>query len=147
MRKRLTETSILLVSVMKWFALASVVGVLVGGSTALFLLCLRWTTDGLHDIPYHYALLPVALSLSALIVQYLAPDAKGHGTEKVIEAIHQHAGVIKPLVVPVKLLATVVTLASGGSAGKEGPCAQIGQESPQHLPAGSGLTRRIEKSL
>jgi H+/Cl- antiporter ClcA len=126
MRKRLTETSILFVSVVKWFALASVVGLLVGGSTALFLWCLRWTTDGVHGIPYHYALLPIALFLSALIVQYLAPDAKGHGTEKVIEAIHQRAGVIKPLVVPVKLLATVVTLASGGSAGKEGPCAQIG---------------------
>jgi H+/Cl- antiporter ClcA len=68
----------------------------------------------------------LALFLSALIVQYLAPDAKGHGTEKVIEAIHQRGGLIKPLVVPVKLLATVVTLAAGGSAGKEGPCAQIG---------------------
>jgi H+/Cl- antiporter ClcA len=29
-------------------------------------------------------------------------------------------------VVPVKLVATVITLAGGGSAGKEGPCAQIG---------------------
>ena len=126
MRRRLTETSILIVSVLKWFALASVVGVLVGGSTALFLWCLQWATGGLHGIPSHYALLPIALFLSALIVQYLAPDAKGHGTEKVIEAIHQRGGIIKPLVVPVKLLATVVTLASGGSAGKEGPCAQIG---------------------
>ena len=126
MRKRLTETSILFVSVVKWFALASVIGVLVGGSTALFLWCLRWSTDGISGVPYHYVFLPIALFLSALIVQYLAPDAKGHGTEKVIEAIHQRAGVIKPLVVPVKLLATVVTLASGGSAGKEGPCAQIG---------------------
>jgi H+/Cl- antiporter ClcA len=126
MRKRLTETSILFVSVVKWFALASVVGVLVGGSTALFLWCLQWATGTLDGVPYHYALLPIALFLSALIVQYLAPDAKGHGTEKVIEAIHQRAGIIKPLVVPVKLLATVVTLAAGGSAGKEGPCAQIG---------------------
>lgn len=126
MRKRLGEASILFVSVVKWFALASVVGVLVGGSTALFLWCLRWSTDGLAGILFHYALLPVALFLSALIVKYLAPDAKGHGTEKVIEAIHQRGGVIKPLVVPVKLLATVVTLAAGGSAGKEGPCAQIG---------------------
>ncbi len=30
------------------------------------------------------------------------------------------------LVVPVKLVATIITLATGGSAGKEGPCAQIG---------------------
>lgn len=126
MRRRLTETSILFISVVKWFALASVIGVLVGGSTALFLWCLGWTTGALHGIPYQYVLLPLALFLSALIVQYLAPDAKGHGTEKVIEAIHQHGGIIKPLVVPVKLLATVVTLAAGGSAGKEGPCAQIG---------------------
>ena len=126
MRRRLTETSILFVSVVKWFLLASVVGLFVGGSTALFLWCLRWSTDGLSVIPYHYAILPIALFLSALIVQYFAPDAKGHGTEKVIEAIHQRGGIIKPLVVPVKLLATVVTLAAGGSAGKEGPCAQIG---------------------
>ncbi len=126
MRRRITETSVLFISVLKWFALASLVGVLVGGSTALFLWCLKWATGSLGDVPYHYALLPIALFLSALIVKYLAPDAKGHGTEKVIEAIHQHAGIIKPLVVPVKLLATVVTLAAGGSAGKEGPCAQIG---------------------
>jgi H+/Cl- antiporter ClcA len=68
MRQRLTETSILVVSVLKWFAIASVVGVLVGGSTALFLWCLQWATGVLGTIPYHYALLPVALFLSALIV-------------------------------------------------------------------------------
>ena len=61
MRPKFTETSTLVVSVLKWFALASVVGVLVGGSTALFLLCLQWTTGAVHAIPYHYALLPVAL--------------------------------------------------------------------------------------
>jgi len=35
-------------------------------------------------------------------------------------------GKIPLMVVPVKLVATVITLAGGGSAGKEGPCAQIG---------------------
>jgi len=56
----------------------------------------------------------------------LAPDAEGHGTEKVVEAIHKNAGKIKPIVVPIKLVATIITLALGGSAGKEGPCAQRG---------------------
>jgi H+/Cl- antiporter ClcA len=60
------------------------------------------------------------------MIKYLAPDAEGHGTEKVIEAIHKNSGKIKPVVVPTKLVATIVTLALGGSAGKEGPCAQIG---------------------
>ncbi|MGA9119567.1 MAG: chloride channel protein, partial [Bacteroidota bacterium] len=87
---------------------------------------LQWSTTQVHALPYYFLLLPVGFFLSALIVQYLAPDAKGHGTEKVIEAIHQRAGMIKPFVVPVKLVATVVTIATGGSAGKEGPCAQIG---------------------
>lgn len=63
---------------------------------------------------------------SSLLIHYLSPTAEGHGTEAVIEAIHQKAGKISPSVVPVKLLATIVTLATGGSAGKEGPCAQIG---------------------
>ena len=50
----------------------------------------------------------------------VAPDAKGHGTEKVIEAVHKRAGKINPLVVPAKLAATVITIALGGSAVKEG---------------------------
>jgi H+/Cl- antiporter ClcA len=60
------------------------------------------------------------------MIRFLAPDAEGHGTEKVIEAIHKHSGRIKAIVVPVKLVATVITIAAGGSVGKEGPCAQIG---------------------
>jgi len=56
----------------------------------------------------------------------LAPDVAGHGTEKVIEAVHQRMGKIDFKVIPFKLLATIITLASGGSAGNEGPCAQIG---------------------
>ena len=35
-------------------------------------------------------------------------------------------GKVDWLVAPIKLLATVLTLAFGGSVGKEGPCAQIG---------------------
>jgi H+/Cl- antiporter ClcA len=126
MRRRVVEASVLFVSVLKWFALASLVGVLVGGSTAAFLWALQWTTGAVGGIPYHLVALPFAIFFSALVVEKLAPDAKGHGTEKVIEAIHQHHSIIKPLVVPVKLVATVITLAAGGSAGKEGPCAQIG---------------------
>ena len=55
-----------------------------------------------------------------------APTAKGHGTEAVVTAVHENYGWIEWRVAPVKLLATVLTLAFGGSVGKEGPCAQIG---------------------
>jgi H+/Cl- antiporter ClcA len=77
-------------------------------------------------VPYYYLLIPVGLLASTLLVKHFAPDARGHGTEKIIEAVHQKSGKIELSVVPVKLLATVVTISCGGSAGKEGPAAQIG---------------------
>src|SRR5208283_128734 len=126
MRRRITEQTVLFVSIVKWVVLATIAGAVVGGATAAFLKLLNWTTTFSQQSSYTFLLLPVALFLSALLIKYLAPDAEGHGTEKVIEAIHKRSGKIPVAVVPVKLLATIVTLAIGGSAGKEGPCAQIG---------------------
>jgi len=74
----------------------------------------------------YYYLLPFALLLSVWMVKKFAPDAEGHGTEKVIEAVHKKNGKIETAVIPIKLVATVLTVFSGGSVGKEGPAAQIG---------------------
>lgn len=126
MHKKIAEQVTLLASVIKWTCYASMVGILVGFGTALFLRSLAWTSGQYSRVPDFYLLLPVTLVVSALLVSWLAPDAAGHGTEKVIEAVHQRMGRIPLMVVPVKLAATVLTLAGGGSAGKEGPCAQIG---------------------
>ena len=123
---KITEESVIFISILKWFILSTIIGVIVGIATAFFLKVLEWTTSWTHAVPYYFLFLPLALFLSALMIKYLAPGAEGHGTEKVIEAVHKQSGKIKPLVVPVKLVATVTTLAFGGSAGKEGPCAQIG---------------------
>src|SRR5210317_928880 len=126
MRKSITEESILLISIFKWFFIASLMGVVVGISTTLFLTCLNWSTSRLGGHSSYFLLLPLALAASSYITKYLAPEAEGHGTEKVIEAVHRHDSKIKAIVVPVKLVTTIITLACGGSAGKEGPCAQIG---------------------
>ena len=63
---------------------------------------------------------------SGLMVYLIAPEAEGHGTDAMIEAFHQRAGYIRKRVPFVKILASVFTIGSGGSAGKEGPIAQIG---------------------
>lgn len=126
MRKTVAEGSVLFISIIKWLFLASCVGIIVGFSTSVFLKLLEGSIAYTGGFKYYFLLLPVALFVSSLTVRYLAPDAEGHGTEKVIEAVHRHSGKIKPLVVPVKLVATIITIALGGSAGKEGPCAQIG---------------------
>ena len=64
--------------------------------------------------------------LSALLVYRFAPDAAGHGTDAAIRAYHRGGGHIPWKTPLVKLAASALTLGSGGSAGREGPIAQIG---------------------
>ena len=64
--------------------------------------------------------------LSGLLVYSLAPEAEGHGTDAAIDAFHNKRGVIRGRVPIVKTLASALTLGTGGSAGREGPIAQIG---------------------
>ncbi|MFZ2384718.1 MAG: chloride channel protein [Candidatus Omnitrophota bacterium] len=138
MRKRINEESAILYTVFKWLLLSIATGLIVGAATAIFLRILNWSTAKAATFDYYFLFFPVSMVVSALLVKYLAPDAEGHGTEKVIEAVHKRSGHIPLRVVPVKLAATVITLASGGSAGKEGPCAQIGGGLASYL---SGLLR------
>jgi H+/Cl- antiporter ClcA len=126
MRKQVMESSVLFVSITKWVFLAAVVGLVVGASTTAFLKLLALGIAYATAHKFYFLFLPVAFFLSIVLIKYLAPEAEGHGTEKVIEAVHKRAGKINPMVVPIKLIATIITIAIGGSAGKEGPCAQIG---------------------
>lgn len=124
--KKLSEEIIIFFSIFKWFALASIIGTIVGSATALFLKLLTLSVSIRNYSPHYFLALPFAFFASSYLVTRFASDAEGHGTEKVIEAVHKRAANIDILVVPVKLAATIITLAFGGSAGKEGPCAQIG---------------------
>ncbi|WP_346297650.1 chloride channel protein [Geoglobus acetivorans] len=76
-------------------------------------------------VPY-YLLPAIGGLLSGYIVYTLAPEAEGHGTDAVIKAFHRERGVIRARVPFVKALATAFTIGTGGSAGREGPIAQIG---------------------
>ncbi len=120
------EESVLFISIIKWFFLASCIGAIVGISTSYFIRLLNFSINFTTQHKYYFLILPFALFLSSLLIKYLAPQAKGHGTEKVIEAIHKRNSRIDAMTVPVKLVTTIITIAAGGSAGKEGPAAQIG---------------------
>lgn len=72
-------------------------------------------------------LLPVIGGLfSGVITTYFAPEALGMGTDSMIEAFHHKEGRMNPRVPLIKSIATIFTLSSGGSGGKEGPISQIG---------------------
>ena len=125
-----TEHAALVISTLKWSLLGAAAGICVGGATRGFLWSLAAGGRLVQRLPLGpvppYALLVVAIPVCVWLIRTFAPTARGHGTEAVIAAIHRDSGKVEWKVAPIKLLATVITLAFGGSVGKEGPCAQIG---------------------
>jgi CIC family chloride channel protein len=61
----------------------------------------------------------------ALLVYWFAPDAEGHGTDAAIDAVHHNPRGIRLRTVIVKIVASALTIGSGGSGGREGPTGQI----------------------
>lgn len=122
----ITKESVIFISIFRWIVLATIVGAIVGTVTAWFLIALKWAGIYVHSIPNYFLLLPFALLLCKAIIHYISPDSAGHGTEKVIDAVHRDNGKLRARVVPIKMITTILTIVFGGSAGKEGPSAQIG---------------------
>lgn len=127
------------------------IGIVAGLGAMAFFFCLEWSCwfvlgqlagaqfpapDGEHLVhlavttpyrPWLLALLPVVGGLvSGWFVYALAPEAEGEGTDAMIDAFHNRGGIIRTRVPFVKSIASIMTLASGGSVGREGPIAQIG---------------------
>lgn len=72
------------------------------------------------------AVLPAIGGLaSGVLTSWIAPEAAGGGGDTTIDAFH-HGGLIRQRVIPVKALASILALSSGGSGGREGPTMQIG---------------------
>ncbi|HET7754764.1 MAG TPA: chloride channel protein [Anaeromyxobacteraceae bacterium] len=76
--------------------------------------------------PLWLVLLPALGGLaSGLLTTWLAPEAAGGGGEATIQAYHRTRP-IRGRVIPVKGIASILALSSGGSGGREGPTMQIG---------------------
>ena len=55
---------------------------------------LPWSTGYSSRYNYYFLLRPAGFFISSVLVKYLAPEAKGHGTEKVTGAVHRRSGKI-----------------------------------------------------
>ena len=83
--------------------------------------------------PYRPWLVPVFTTCVGLVTGLLvtrfipqAMDGATDGTDAMIKAFHRNSGIIKPLVPLIKGATAIATIASGGSAGQEGPISQLG---------------------
>jgi CIC family chloride channel protein len=133
----------------RWLILASVIGVVAGLGAIVFFEALQLSTQfflsfiaGYH-VPTpggegnlagsaHYVrawAIPLVVVLGGLLSGFLvftlAPEAEGHGTDAAIDAVHYNPRGIRLRAVVVKIIASALTIGSGGSGGREGPTAQI----------------------
>jgi CIC family chloride channel protein len=133
----------------KWLVLGAMVGVVAGLGAVVFYDALRLASyvflqllagyhvpepisEGGAVASAHFArpwAIPlvacVGALLGALLVFSIAPDAEGHGTDAAIDAVHHNPRGVRLRTVFVKIVASALTIGSGGSGGREGPTGQI----------------------
>lgn len=112
-------------NIVKWFFLSTFIGVTVGTVDALFLKTLDKAIHWRNQFPLYYIGLPFFLYVIYLLAHKAAPKEQDYSTDAVIEKINTYQPV--GFLSAVKALAlSVLTMAVGGSAGKEAPCADAG---------------------
>jgi CIC family chloride channel protein len=133
----------------KWLVLGVVIGVTAGLGAVVFYEALRVAThlflgviagytvptpigEGGKAASAHFArpwAIPLVACLGALagaiLVFEIAPEAEGHGTDAAISSVHHNPRGIRLRTVAVKIVASALTIGSGGSGGREGPTGQI----------------------
>ncbi len=135
----------------KWALIGIIIGIVAGFGALVFYTAINLITfylfqnltgftlprsgiisgTSLYSFPtnYKFYMIPVSIViggiLSGFIVYKFAPEAEGHGTDAAIDAFHNKEGRIRKRIPLVKTVASAITIGSGGSAGREGPTAQI----------------------
>lgn len=136
-------------SLNRWLLMGVVIGVVSGLGAILFYFCLKTGTRWLLDYLGGYTApstvgegdggagsgftrpwaIPLVVTggalVSGLLVHFVAPAAKGHGTDNAIRAAHHDPTSLRGRVAAVKIVASSILIGSGGSGGREGPTAQI----------------------
>ncbi|RYE93143.1 MAG: chloride channel protein, partial [Myxococcales bacterium] len=76
--------------------------------------------------PWLLWIVPAIGALGGGLISRFVPETQGGGTDATIDAFHQRGGVVRRRVIFGKTAASILTLGTGGSGGREGPTIQIG---------------------
>ncbi len=105
--------------------------------------------NGFTDLDWlPFLLAPVLGGLVVgILTSKVSKETRGHGVPEVLEAVALHNGKMNLRVPFVKILASAGTLGSGGSAGREGPIAQIGAGFASFIGQKMNLNPRETRTL
>jgi CIC family chloride channel protein len=82
---------------------------------------------GVHTFrPWILLVLPALGGLGCGLCTLRTPEARGGGGNPMIRAFHHGRGIIPARLIPLKMLASILTLGSGGAGGREGPTMLVG---------------------
>ena len=138
----------------RYFGRAALLGAIVGLLTVAFERLIEFG-DAFFGVErlagsHRWALLflPAAGAVAgSLLIKRFSSLRHARGTDSAVYAYHHNDGVIPPAVVPVKSVASVLTVASGGSAGYEGPITLIGAACGSFLSSILHLDGRARRIL
>lgn len=139
------EPVVMLATIAQWLVLATIAGAVVGSGTSLFLHGLIFFTDQTASVPLwvQMIMLPLGGLLNGLLLYYGYRLNRTGLKDSVIEAVHKQDGHLPFKTMAIKPVAAIITLASGGSAGREGPCSHLGAS----LASGIGRIFRLNSEL
>lgn len=120
----LIEQVHLIGSLVRWITLGTLVGVLAGCASAVFLLALQWATAAFDTTPWLLYLLPVG-GLAIGAAYHYGGGRSSEGNNLIIGEIHEPTAWVPRRMAPMVLVGTVTTHLFGGSAGREGTAIQM----------------------
>lgn len=113
------------IQIVKWFMLATLIGVVVGVLDAVFLKTLDAAIGARNKVPFFYLGMPVFLYVCMLLSRKTFPKDRDYTTDAVVNKINNY-GPISFLSITKGFFLSILTMVTGGSAGKEAPCADVG---------------------
>ena len=126
-----------------FLGMAALVGVGAGLGAAALITIVRWLQELVLPLAidegraWIFLTVPTGFLIAWLLAKRLAPEVAGDGVPQAVAALEVQGGRMRPRVIPLKILATAVTIGGGGSAGREGPIVQIG------AAIGSAVSKRF----
>ena len=132
--------------IIKWIIICTVVGVLAGVSSSIFLYSLNWATAYRDHHLWLVFLLPVAGLAIGYIYHYYGKGVAG-GNNVILEEYDKPHNVIPLKMAPMVYVGTILTHLFGGSAGREGTAVQMSTALADQFSSIFNISKQERKTM